>query len=377
MQRLLLVVGRWVGRVLFAAIAAAALVIIGAWIEHSLPLELPRPTGSFAVGRTRRTLDANSSAWFWYPAATSSPIAPYLPTDVRVEWQRKRPGIINLLTRDLSRVRGHSVADAAFAQTPPVPLVVFRGGGGGGTLSYQTLAQDLASHGYVVAGLETKLDANPETCVGRSDEDACATKLMNDATRAMGAAVEELGALSANDTLFRGRLDLSRLGVFGHSFGGAQATAFCASDPRCMAGINIDGRLFGSMSRDTITVPFMWLLSDHSAEKDAESLRILNDIQSMYHRQPQSTRVLVAIRGANHLTFADDGGLLKSGLLRTVMRVIGRLHISGRRQIEVTVHAVHTFFDAHLMHSGSADSVASPTFPEIVRVGQQDEGGHP
>ena len=78
----------------------------------------------------------------------------------------------------------------------------------------------------------------------------------------------------------------------------------------------------------------------------------------------------IAIRGANHLTFADDGGLLKSGVLRAVMRVVGVLHINGRRQIEVTAHAVDTFFDAYLKHEGSARAVASGEFPEIVPSGE-------
>jgi len=34
---------------------------------------------------------------------------------------------------------------------------------------------------------------------------------------------------------FTGRLDLQRLGMFGHSFGGAQALQFCHDDARCKA----------------------------------------------------------------------------------------------------------------------------------------------
>ncbi len=370
MHRLARTAWRWTRRVIVGGVVVGVVIVLGVWIEHAIPLELPRPTGSFPVGRTHRTLDSSSAAWLWYPAAASTPVAPYLPDDIRAEWHRRRPGIINLLTRDLAKVRAHSVADAPFAPLPGVPGVLFRGGGGGGTLSYQSLAEDLASHGYVVAGLEIKLDANPETCDGRADEDACATKLVNDALRAMGTAIHELALLSTNDSIFRDHVDWQQLGVFGHSFGGAQAAAFCASDTRCKAGINIDGRPFGAVIQSGIPVPFMWLLSDHSGEKDAESRRIFGQIQSIYDRQPPATRMQIAIRGANHLTFADDGGLLKSGVLRAVMRVVGVLHINGRRQIEVTAHAVDTFFDAYLKHEGSARAVASGEFPEIVPSGE-------
>jgi hypothetical protein len=36
---------------------------------------------------------------------------------------------------------------------------------------------------------------------------------------------------------------------------------------------------------------------------------------------PANGRLLVMIRGANHFTFSDDGALLKSGLLRSILRL--------------------------------------------------------
>src|SRR5207249_12323590 len=70
---------------------------------------------------------------------------------------------------------------------------------------------------------------------------------------------------------FTGRLDMSRVGVFGHSLGGATAAQFCHDDSRCKAGIDVDGAPLGSVIRDGIPRPFMFLLSEHGGSSDAES----------------------------------------------------------------------------------------------------------
>jgi dienelactone hydrolase len=363
-------IARWFRRIVLGVGTAALLLIIGVWVEHSLPLELPHPSGPLPVGRTSRVLDANLAAWIWYPARHRERVAPYLPDSVRERWTHDRPGIINVLTRNLARVRAHGVFDAPFnSDAARSPVILFRGGGGGGALGFTSMFEELASRGYVVVALEGGTGGNPESCVGRADEDACATTLINGAVSAMGLAIDLLATISSNDPLLGGHLDLKTLGVFGHSFGGAQAVAFCAADTRCTAGVNIDGRLFGSLARATVTVPFLWLLSDHGSAQDSVSRQIMSQIQSVYERQPAGGRMRIAIRGANHFTFSEDGALLKSGVLRGVMRVVGILGIDGRRQIEVSSYVVRRFFDAWLRHAGDAEgALAATSYPEIVRM---------
>ena len=124
-------------------------------------------------------------------------------------------------------------------------------------------AEDLASHGYVVVGLDMATTANPEHCAGRNDDEECATTIMAPLISGIGRAIEDLQQLARSDGRFKSRVDLARVGVFGHSFGGAQAAQFCSQDIRCKAGVNIDGRPFGTVITNGIPVPFMFLLSDH------------------------------------------------------------------------------------------------------------------
>jgi predicted dienelactone hydrolase len=160
---------------------------------------------------------------------------------------------------------------------------------------------------------------------------------------------------------------MTRVGVFGHSFGGAQAAQFCHDDARCKAGIDVDGVVLGSVVQEGMHQPFMFLLSDHgNPSSDPESRQIYGDIQSIYHRLPADGRLLLAIRGANHFTFSDDGAVLKSQFVRGMLRVFGALGIEGRRQLEVTTYCVRSFFDVYLKGKGVRPlKILSPQYPEI------------
>jgi len=108
---------------------------------------------------------------------------------------------------------------------------------------------------------------------------------------------------------------MTRVGVFGHSFGGAAAALFCHEDSRCKAGIDLDGAPHGSVIQAGIDRPFMFLLSDHSHESDPEGSQIGANIHSIYDRLPPDGRAFIEIRGANHFLFSDDGALLKSHIV--------------------------------------------------------------
>jgi predicted dienelactone hydrolase len=254
-------------------------------------------------------------------------------------------------------------------------------------VNYSTLAEDLASHGYVVVGFDAPYrtsvvvfpdgrvmrrtpENNPELCAEKAQalQDGCVSKLLTAWTGDIAFALDRLARLNASDPSgrFTGRLNMTRIGVFGHSFGGATAAQFCHDDARCKAGIDVDGQPFGSVVHSGIPRPFMFLLSDHGNESDPVSRQIGANIQSIYDRLPPDGRLRIAIRGANHFLFSDDGALLKSHILLRVLRMLGIVGIDGRRQLAITTYCIDSFFDAYLKGSGdSRVKLASPQYPEI------------
>jgi predicted dienelactone hydrolase len=369
-------------------------------IEHRMEISLPAPSGRFAVGRmVLDWVDAGHTdalspdqhahrellAWMWYPATTGRAIVDsYIPAPLAPKEPAQEALVLTLLTRDLSKVHGHSLREPDLAtEQSPYPVLIMRGGASAPVVNYSTLAEDLASHGYVVVGFDApyrtahvafpdgrsmgRTDANnPELCQGPT-QSACLDRLLDAWTADIAFALDRLEALNTADPSGRltGRLDLSRVGVFGHSFGGTQAAQFCATDPRCTAGVDIDGGLFGKVAQARIDRPFMFLLSDHGdTSADPESQRIAADLQAVYDRMPNDTRLRLAIRGANHFTFSDDGALLKSHVMRGLLRLFGRLDIDGRRQLAVTAYSLRSFFDARLR--GARLELPSPRYPELI-----------
>jgi predicted dienelactone hydrolase len=400
-------------RVLQGLAVFAVLIVVGvgallafAWLERRTEVTLPAPTGSFSVGRTIQdwtddtALDTLAPApgtkrellvWIWYPstARQSAVMHDYLPARLRLKAKDAGGGNIwTLLTRDASKVRGHSAPDGDVSpQQQSYPVVTMRAGASSEVLNYSTLAEDLASHGYVVVGfdapyrtgrvvfpdgrmIERTEQNNPEMCVvpDRAEMERCVGRVMTAWTGDIAFVLDRLAQLNASDSSgkYTGRLDMTRVGVFGHSLGGAVAAEFCHEDSRCKAGIDIDGAPHGSVIQAGLSQPFMFLLSDHGDTTDAESNQIVNDIKSIYDRIPSDRRLYATIRGAFHFTFTDDGALMKSGIVRGFLRLSGRLGIDARRQLAVTTYCVHSFFDAYLKGTGSARScISSPLYPEI------------
>jgi pimeloyl-ACP methyl ester carboxylesterase len=396
------------GFVLLATLAATAVVaFFGAlWLEHRAEVPLPTPTGPFEVGRAlydwadEATFDTLAPApgtkrellvWIWYPAPAgqSTVMDHYLPTAVQAEVERSRGALISkFLTRDLSKVHTHSIRNADVSpQQQSYPVLTMRAGASAEVWNYSTLAEDLASHGYVVIGFDapyrtftvvfpdgrvmSRLPANnPELCLERTgqERDRCANRLLTSWTADMAFVLDRLERLNTSDASgkFTGRLDMTRVGVFGHSFGGAAALQFCYEDPRCKAGVDVDGAPHGSVIQAGIDRPFMILLSDHSHESDPESSQIGADIRSIYDRLPPDRGAFLQIRGANHFLFSDDGALLKSHFVMRTLRILGIVGIDGRRQLAVTAYCLRTFFDAYLKGEDlSRLRIPSPLYPEI------------
>jgi dienelactone hydrolase len=273
----------------------------------------------------------------------------------------------DFLTRNLARVRVHSIENAPLAPDERrYPVVLLLPGSGALAAGYTALAEDLASHGYVVAGLnaahlttvvvladgrvihravEYDLDALPE-----SQARLLAARLVDFWSADVGFAVDQLERLdTANSgSPFAGRLDLRDLGILGHSLGGAIAANFCHADSRCKAGIDLDGRLFGPAITAGLSQPFMFIFEDVGRDSGPEAAHVLAEVHSMYARLPSGSRLGISITGANHFTFTDQM-LVKDPVPLTILRHVGAISgLGGTRGLRITENYVSTFFDVYL-----------------------------
>jgi predicted dienelactone hydrolase len=273
------------------ALLAPALAVSLLAPAQNLPerVTLPVPTGTYAVGReafdwtddariddfapeagTRRSL----TGFIWYPAvAGTARRADYLPAQIRAALERQANPAVAARARqysvDQANVNPHAFDRAAL---PPgnerFAVLLMKPGKGALILQYASLAEELASHGYIVAGSDSPYTTpvvvhEDGRVVTRNSKGApsdsapgqvsdLAPGQPNDLSVPVVIAwaadnrfvLDRLAALDRDSgSRFFRRLDLGTVGAFGHSMGGAAAMQFCKHDTRCRASVNIDGAL--------------------------------------------------------------------------------------------------------------------------------------
>jgi predicted dienelactone hydrolase len=398
---------------LVATVSVTVLLAI-LWLDHGRRTTLPTPTGSFKVGRVTYVWKDDSrinpyapasgtkqelAVWIWYPAvpAPSARKSEYLPLYWSTALDRHQGFILSkLLSRDLTRVECHSWSEADVSPALAMyPVVVLRAGGGALSSDYTSNAEDLASHGYVVVSFDapyrTVITAFPDGRVairtaGSDFENMPSAAAEHFANQVMNAwiadvkfVLDTLQHLNTDDPTgrFKGKLDMQRIGIVGHSLGGATAAQFCHDDARCKAGIDIDGMPLGSVIQDGLHQPFLFILSDHSRESGSEARTVERNIESIYEKVPDGKRWQMTIVGANHFSFSDQM-FTKSPIFLALLRAIGVLGpLERHRGLAIASACVHTFFDVYLKGAPADQLKSLPAlFPELkTAITQAFPGG--
>lgn len=346
---------------------------------------LPKPSGPYAIGRTifdwkdTHRDDPYSSkigkhrelmVWLWYPAAASphSKPAEYIPS----AWASKLPWRPVTIP---GRIRVHAFADAPIADSQQAyPVLVFSTGFGNLPSDYTSLIEDIVSHGYVVLGITSTYSAPvvrfPDGRIAHHLADASFPRGPSRAIQSAGNrmvkvwaadvrfAVDRLAQMNADtNSRFHGRLDLSDLGLFGQSFGGAAAAEACSMDSRCKAAVDIDGNLFGNVLNGGVKQPFLFILSDWTLHPPwlqktlaSVSVKRFQQEQARMRRQMQDACRdsahcwKVHTPGTRHFNFTDLPVLYSPG-----MRMMGYLGpVEGAKGLAETSSCVRLFFDKTL-----------------------------
>ncbi|HZT43067.1 MAG TPA: hypothetical protein VFA07_12940 [Chthonomonadaceae bacterium] len=372
---------------------------------------LPAPTGPFAVGQVtyywtdtarpeplspQKGAHREVKVTVWYPAEApaGAEMAPYFPQFAAIEKCVGEKDMKALLGASYSRVksgrfRTHSVENARIAPGHKAFLVlVFSPGFGEYSLTYTAVLEDLASHGYVVAAVDHPYDTS---CVvfpdgrtipfAQAQFDAAAKKpegvvnyqIAQIPIRAadMRFVLDQLIRYDKTPGLgapFAGRLDLRRIGAFGHSVGGMGAARLCQIDPRVRAGMNQDADYDGIpfivyTPGETIPAPFLFFASDHSlyisphipppTEAELANMKLTREqydalVQKYQKNQDDSLarmpggsyRVSVETPGFTHRSFMDLP-LLKAGDDPAATE-------RNLRNLEIVIAYTRAFFDRTL-----------------------------
>jgi hypothetical protein len=210
--------------------------------------------------------------------------------------------------------------------------------------------EEFASHGYVVAGIEHTYDSPavvfPDGRVVTSatpywetlrratpDGDSLEKKVTEIFAADVVFAIDKLEELS-NDTssMFHSRLDIDRIGVFGHSRGGRTAARACQLDRRIKACLNEDGNsswqpFWLDQAGRSLEQPFMML--DHlDPELPDEVFAQIGTTRELYAqnrsaRQAEAREKLYGtVRGGSYHVTLTTPGISHNSFLD--VRLLGR-----------------------------------------------------
>jgi predicted dienelactone hydrolase len=264
--------------------------------------------GPHAVGHTRTTLalidDRMGSVQWWYPAAASGE-----PTALG-DLEPPGPGrdaladAIAGAPEPCTRKLLASTPDTGVQDGGPWPVIVFSHCSNCLRYSSSTIAEQLASWGFVVAAPDhtdnTLFDQLDGTSVGVNA--AFLATRGDDVTRVIDAIAADGADVPPS---LQGRLDPERLGVMGHSFGSVTAGWVAERDNRVDAVVAIaapvQNPLLPGVTITNIDVPLLLLL----AQEDNSILEIGNNLIRSNFDDANAPVWLVEFVDAGHWSFSD------------------------------------------------------------------------
>jgi predicted dienelactone hydrolase len=315
--------------------------------------QLPAPSGPAAVGTLRvewrdssriemveyLARDVATGRWnpakpsgarrlvvqFWYPAAPGGgrTAAPVYNSDL----PRFGAGILDSARAATYRaVRPHATPGALIAPGAPLPVLLFSPGSSTFLSDYTSLFEDLASHGYVVAAIghpgitlvsfEDGLAAvewagwRPPTGMSQSlDRDSLRASAAHFATTRDRTSVadvrfvlDRLASLGRDPATrpLADRLDLTRVGAFGHSTGAAVVVSSAQADPRIRAVMAYDVLLPQLLFGEPLSVPLAVFRTDDTRYPPGWA-----DRQGEVYSRLAAPAFDLLLRGGGHNSFGD------------------------------------------------------------------------
>jgi dienelactone hydrolase len=363
---------------LFSLVQSASLPL---WILPFNPS--PEPTGPYKVGTVTYAWGDTSRQEIYTDDPNDHrelPVQVWYPVDLA------------------DAIGGDNVNAPVSAAQPSYPLIVFSPGAFGPRESNYSTYQELASHGYIVAGIDHTYQAayasfpdgrvimigakfleenqihNRVIFTDPVLDDQIIQDWLKMRLADLDFVVDQLAQVNRDDPqgLLTGRMDLERIGFAGHSLGGMAVSQFCRQDLRCKAAINLDGPMYG----DRISVNSSW----EQTLVEPPFPKPLMIMYGMLYNDPQAYETIYlpnrkAVEQATEpvysLVFDTAGHMNFTDLPLISPALSASLQGSGSIDAERCIGIVNTytlaFFDGHL--KGQAAPLLdgpSPDYPEVT-----------
>lgn len=271
----------------------------------------------------------------WYPATgKSEQKTVYMQPEAAKYYDENAISTIGL---DPGRVDLSGIGTHAWLNAPPAnndvgwPLLIYSPGGSVPRNFGTAVVEDLASRGYVVVTVDHTYETSAvEFPDGRVATESLPPFSAETVLKMLEVRVDDIQyVLDQLELIKEGRhpgdqplpaglqqtWDLSKIGIFGHSAGGATAAQVMYEDDRFDAGIDMDGTM-GHMPDNPLPVaqhgldrPFMLMNSGYNKEGEVDSHLTAMDRQ-MFWQHSTGWKLDLSIPEGAHYTFTDYQTLL-------------------------------------------------------------------
>src|SRR5438309_5632389 len=198
----------------------------------------------------------------------------------------------------------------------PFPVVLLEHGSDVVPAIYTILAEGLASSGFIVVAANHPPDALISVFPDGHVFKFTAYWPVEADYRTQGVAIgkfvdevlvadvrfvlDQLQEMNSHDHFWQRHLDLSKIGIVGHSLGGTTAALATQEEPRILAGVNLDGSTYPGMNADVRPIrvhkPFLFLATEEHATGESRAREYVGSESNTY---------CVVVTGADHMSFTD------------------------------------------------------------------------
>lgn len=377
---------------IFIITGTGVILVLGYISPIILPVfDLPTPTGNFKIGsrdihiKTKRPELITSAkedkrelmVKVWYPAQIENEsLEKYLDIGNRLGFAAKY-GLPGWTMNYLDFIETNTYKNPEIAKGK-FPVLIFSHGYYSKAYGYYALIEEIVSQGYIILNInhtyestgsifpngniklyntsydsinnnqqmaEMAWNATQEFKQAESDKEefTAVENLLQDYIAAEGIKRWSKDISSIIDHLeneddfsfLNNHIINSKIGVFGHSHGGAAAGEVLIQDDRVKAAINIDGTQWGSMVTNSLDKPFALISSDWPEEQP-------NFNKHAFHKGSSTDFYNIKIEYSGHSSFMDIP------LMVNLSAVNEAGNIDPFKAYKATTSIVINFFDQYL-----------------------------
>jgi len=223
------------------------------------------------------------------------------------------------------------------------PVIIFSPGYDGVYQIYTSLIEDIVSNGFIVvsinhpyvSGVTVFPDGRKIYVAENSTGNLGLKSVVEDAKFVLNKITE----LNETDSDLKGRFDLSKVGMYGHSFGGASTSICCYEDNRFLCGLTLDGVFYLDYIPEGLNKPFLLMIAEDRFNDE--------NVQEMWNNL-YGDSYKVEIMGSTHYAYTDVGLLLNHLVPLIPNKLLGFGTIEPKRHVNITRNFELAFFEVYL-----------------------------